>query len=192
MFIKKSEQHASIILIDENITNKESFHLLPTEQESILKEYNKKLITKNGTFKNIPTRRFKDVSDVSSPILDVYYRPLNVLPTVYKIFERIMQKQISYYIGSFLSSFLCRFLCRYIEKGYTICLINVDRKMEILPVNKQVSSDCNWTPTHNHLVRKRIPNHLTKLAKLAYCLRTKWLWVRVQLQSLKFQISRLF
>ena len=39
MFIKKSEQHPSIILIDENITNKESFHFLPTEQECILKEY---------------------------------------------------------------------------------------------------------------------------------------------------------
>ena len=31
-------------------------------------------------------------------------------------------------------------------------------------------SDCNWTRTHNHLVRKRTLNHLTKL--------TKWLsWV---------------
>ena len=26
--------------------------------------------------------------------------------------------------------------------------------------------DCNWTRTHNHLVRKRTLNHLTKLAKL--------------------------
>ena len=36
--IKKSEQHPSINLIKENITNNESFHFLPTEQESILKE----------------------------------------------------------------------------------------------------------------------------------------------------------
>ena len=27
---------------------------------------------------------------------------------------------------------------------------------------------------------------------LSVCLRTKWLWVRVPLQSLKFQTSRLF
>ena len=40
-------------------------------------------------------------------------------------------------------------------------------------------SDFNWTRTHNHLVHKRTLNHLAKLAK--------WLWVRVQLQSLKFQ-----
>ena len=36
--IKKYEQHLSINLIKENITNNESFHFLPTEQESILKE----------------------------------------------------------------------------------------------------------------------------------------------------------
>ena len=42
-------------------------------------------------------------------------------------------------------------------------------------------SDCNWTRTHNHLVRKRTINHLAKLACLIRCLsvrlRTKWLWV---------------
>ena len=36
--IKKYEQHPSINLIKQNITNDESFHVLPTEQESILKE----------------------------------------------------------------------------------------------------------------------------------------------------------
>ena len=45
--IKKYEQHLSINLIKENITNDGSFHFLPTEQESILKEIinldNKKL-----------------------------------------------------------------------------------------------------------------------------------------------------
>ena len=50
-------------------------------------------------------------------------------------------------------------------------------------------SVCNGTRTHNHLVCKRTLNHLTKLASLAKCLsirlRTKWLCVPVQLQSLK-------
>ena len=41
-------------------------------------------------------------------------------------------------------------------------------------------SDCNWTQTQNHLVRKQTFNHL---AKLSVRLRTKWFWVRVQLQS---------
>ena len=45
-------------------------------------------------------------------------------------------------------------------------------------------SDCNGTRTHNHLVCKRTPNHLAKLASLAKwltaCLRTKWLWVHIK------------
>ena len=42
------------------------------------------------------------------------YRPVSVLPTVSKIFERIMQKQISDYIGKFLSPFLCGY-----RKGFS-------------------------------------------------------------------------
>ena len=118
----------------------------------IMRTFPKKLlilITKrNRTFKNIPTRRIKDVSDVCSPVLaniwneeillnknfpenlklaDVTpifkkkdktfvenYRPVSVLPTVSKIFERIMQKQITDYIGKFLSPFLCGY-----RKGFS-------------------------------------------------------------------------
>ena len=103
---------------------------------------------KNGTFKNIPTRRIKDISDLCSPVLaniwneeillnknfpenlklaDVTpifkkkdktfvenYRPVSVLPTVSKIFERIMQKQITDYIGKFISPFLCGY-----RKGFS-------------------------------------------------------------------------
>ena len=39
-------------------------------------------------------------------------------------------------------------------------------------------SDCNWTRTQNHLVCKQTLNHLN------VHLRTKWFWVRVQLQPL--------
>ena len=46
-------------------------------------------------------------------------------------------------------------------------------------------SDCNWTRTQNHLVRKQTLDQLAKLAKcLSVRLRTKWFLVRVQLQSL--------
>ena len=48
--------------------------------------------------------------------------------------------------------------------------------------------DCNWTQTHNHLVLKQTLNHLTKLYLHLW---TKWLWVQVQLQSLKLHISHL-
>ena len=42
------------------------------------------------------------------------YRPVSVLPTVSKIFERMMQKQITDYIRKFLSPFLCRY-----RKGFS-------------------------------------------------------------------------
>ena len=41
------------------------------------------------------------------------YRPVSVLPTVSKVFERLMDKQIIDYIQSYLSSLLCGF-----RKGY--------------------------------------------------------------------------
>ena len=53
-----------------------------------------------------------------------------------------------------------------------------------------LTSDCSWTRTQNHLVLKQTLNHLAKLANwLSVCLRTKWFWVQVQLQSLNLQIS---
>ena len=56
--------------------------------------------------------------------------------------------------------------------------------------------DSNEIRTHNHLVCKRQLKHLAKLASLAKWLsvrlRTKWLWVRILLLSLKLQIWRLF
>ena len=53
--------------------------------------------------------------------------------------------------------------------------------------------DCNGTRTHSHLVCKRTLNHLASFAKwLSVCLRTKWMWVRVPLQSLNLQLLLLF
>ena len=59
------------------------------------------------------------------------------------------------------------------------------------PCSKQARnvnlSDFNCFRTHNYLVRKRTLNHLAKLTsaakRLSVRLRTKWLLVRVQLQS---------
>ena len=42
------------------------------------------------------------------------YRPVSVLPTVSKIFERLMQKQIISYIDRFLSPYMCGY-----RKGYS-------------------------------------------------------------------------
>ena len=43
---------------------------------------------------------------------------------------------------------------------------------EVLAWNKRdiwILGDCNGTRTHHHLVRKRTPNHLAKLAKWSSC-----------------------
>ena len=53
-------------------------------------------------------------------------------------------------------------------------------------------SDCNWTRTCNHLVRKRTFNYLAKLTYwLSVRLQTKWLWVRLQLQPPNAKITPL-
>ena len=50
-----------------------------------------------------------------------------------------------------------------------------------------VTYDCNWTRTQNHLVLKRTLNQMASLAKwLGVRLRTKWFWVRVQLQKTSY------
>ena len=72
--------------------------------------------------------------------------------------------------------------------------INCFLKILTVGLTHTIIHDCNGTPTHNHLFRKQTLNYLAKLASLtkwlSVCLRTKWLWVRVPLQSLKLQISR--
>ena len=62
-------------------------------------------------------------------------------------------------------------------------------------------NDCGHVTWQEHAVKWTVQisthntaqlNHLASLTKwLSVCLRTKWLWVRVQLQSLKLQISHL-
>ena len=56
--------------------------------------------------------------------------------------------------------------------------------------------DCNWAGKKPHLVNKRTLNHLVKLAKMASLAKwlsvrlwTIWLWVPVQLQSIKQKIN---
>ena len=50
------------------------------------------------------------------------YRPVSILPTVSKIFERLMQKQISDHINQFLSPFLCSYSKRFSIQTTLLCL----------------------------------------------------------------------
>ena len=72
-------------------------------------------VVKNGIFPN--ELKLADVSPVfkkNDSTQAKNYRPVSVLPTVSKVFERLMQKQISNYIDQFLSSNLCGY-----RKGYS-------------------------------------------------------------------------
>ena len=49
----------------------------------------------------IPIHKKDDTTDKNN------YRPISLLPTVSKLFERVIQKQIGIYVDRFLSPFLC-------------------------------------------------------------------------------------
>ena len=51
------------------------------------------------------------------------FRPISVLPTVSKLFERIMDKHVVSYITSFLSSLLCGFRKRYSAQHLLVRLL---------------------------------------------------------------------
>ena len=146
--IKTFENHPSIKLIKTNITVQKEFNFQSINTEFISNEIADLDSNKNGTFKNVPTRKLKEFSDICSPSLEkiwndeilnkkhfshllkladvtpVYkkndkllvdnYRPVSVLPTVSKIFEKIMQKQFNEYIEKYLSPFLCGY-----RKGFS-------------------------------------------------------------------------
>ena len=52
----------------------------------------------------------------------------------------------------------------------------IQRKTPLLAVGVSFLGDCNWTRTHNHLVRKQELNHLTKLAKWLSCVVSTYLY----------------
>ena len=67
-----------------------------------------------------------DVSPVfkkGNPLLAKNYRPVSVLPTVTKIFERLMQKQLNEHINHFLSPFLCGYRTGFSTQTALLSLI---------------------------------------------------------------------
>ena len=57
--------------------------------------------------------KLADVSPLykkENPLLLKSYRPVSVLPTVTKTFERLMQSQLNEHVNRFLSSFLCSYI----------------------------------------------------------------------------------
>ena len=128
--IRNYENHSSVKKIHETITVTSNFHFkvgtfkdIPTKglkvtpdicspflaaiwnQELIL---NKKFPQKLKLADIIPVYKKEDSTKV------INYRPVSVLPTVSKIFEQWMQKQLSEYINQFLPLFLCGY-----RKGFS-------------------------------------------------------------------------
>ena len=62
------------------------------------------------------------------PELAKTYKPVSILPTVSKVFERIIQKQLLTHIERFLSPYLCRYRKGYSTQQVLISLIEKWRK----------------------------------------------------------------
>ena len=58
-----------------------------------------------------------------NPLLAKNYRPVSVLPTVTKIFERLMQSQLNEHTNQFLSPFLCGYGTGFITQTALLSLI---------------------------------------------------------------------
>ena len=70
--------------------------------------------------------KLADVSPVfkkDNPLLAKNYRPVSVLPTVTKIFERLMRKQVNEHINQFLSPFLCGYRTGFSTQTALLSLI---------------------------------------------------------------------
>lgn len=142
--VAKLDQHPNVKLITENVTNSERFHFLGTVHESILKEnvnLNSKLL---NTFLLIIPRMYQMHTAVLACIWNVeilhwttfrkfqirgcytyfaeYYKLVSILTTVFKIFEWIMQKQITDYIEKHLAPFSCGYWKAF-GKRYALLLI---------------------------------------------------------------------
>ena len=95
------------------------------------------------------------------------------------------------WLGSYLST--CHITYAFQSEFTPYSCLNIK---ELLARNRREIwslSDFNWTRTRNHLVRKLTLNRLGKLVEwvakwLSVRLRTKRLWVLVQLQSLTYLV----
>ena len=67
--IKKFENHPSVQIIKEHICVEREFDFEQVSIDDILKEMKNLYNKKNGTFKNIPSNRLKEVSEVTAPCL---------------------------------------------------------------------------------------------------------------------------
>ena len=69
--------------------------------------WNNKIITQKGFLNNLKLADVTPVFKKQDACLLKNYRPVSFLPVVFKIYKRIMQKQILEYLDKHTSSHLC-------------------------------------------------------------------------------------
>ena len=77
--------------------------------------------------KKYPTKlKMADISPIYKKLENIFvdnYRPISVLPTVSKIFERLMQKQMNNFVENFLSPYLCGYRKEYNSQYALLAMI---------------------------------------------------------------------
>ena len=72
---------------------------------------------------NLKLADIKPVFKKKDPLNKINNRPVSVLPSVSKIFEKLLQHQLANYIESYLSPHLCGYRKRYSSQQAVISLI---------------------------------------------------------------------
>ena len=81
---------------------------------SILQDiWNYEILVKQYSPKNLKLADMTPVYKKKDPTLVENYRPVSVLPCVSKVFERVIQKQLSSFINEFLSPYLSGYKKRF-------------------------------------------------------------------------------
>ena len=152
--IKKYEKHTSILKIKKITKTKETFNFLNITEKDISVIVKILNSSKATTHKNIPIKIFKEHINVyifnnmidnaefpdslkRADVTPVHkkgdmslmnnYRPISVLPTSSKLFEKLLYQQINSYINTYLNSGLCGF-----REGFSAqhCLITMTEKIK--------------------------------------------------------------
>ena len=91
--------------------------------ETLLRIWNEQLINLKTFPKNLKLANITPIFKKGDSNLTKNYRPISILPSVSKIFERLMQKQLVPYINSVLSPYLCGYRKGYNAQSALITLI---------------------------------------------------------------------
>ena len=88
-----------------------------TSTETVHNLFNECLITGNLP-DNLKLADITPVFKKNDSLNKENYRPVSVLPSISKIFDKLMQKQINGYINNFVSPYLCGY-----RKGFSTSII---------------------------------------------------------------------